>query len=336
MFCHQCGNKGVEKAKFCFNCGTELVQPSSISSLVKTDRINNLNLEAEPKADESLGQQLNIRKSLEKAFTEDNWTRANIEELKKLTDTKQLAQLRNFLLEYERKEKPLHRSVWESKHDLTILLLDLGFDPYIQNKDGNDVFDLSVGDNEIRSLLLGYKDQDMLRNYIKLGDEVVKPDDTLNIDKPDECTKAKKVEIRNKSNKTGSYKPKTLVQENTSNVPSPVKLTVAQVLFSFQGRIGRSTFWIYALLSYLVFFAAIGLFLIFSILEGLAAFALVGIAVYIWVGFALMAKRWHDRNKSGWFMLLNLIPILGWLWAFIENGLLAGDESHNKYGPPEK
>jgi len=123
--------------------------------------------------------------------------------------------------------------------------------------------------------------------------------------------------------------------ESNSNLPDTEKLTVTQVLFSFEGRIGRSTFWIYGLLSYFVL-AAISLPIIINKSEDLISLLFVGIPIYIWISLAIMVKRWHDRNKSGWYVLINLIPYLGWLWAFIENGLLAGDVSHNDNGPPEK
>jgi len=37
------------------------------------------------------------------------------------------------------------------------------------------------------------------------------------------------------------------------------------------------------------------------------------------------SKRWHDRGKSGWWVLVALVPLAGWLWVLIENGLLRGD-----------
>ena len=61
-----------------------------------------------------------------------------------------------------------------------------------------------------------------------------------------------------------------------------------------------------------------------------------GVPIFIWIRLAIAVKRWHDRNKSGWFVLINLIPVVGVLWALIENGFLVGDVSHNEYGPPEK
>jgi uncharacterized membrane protein YhaH (DUF805 family) len=45
----------------------------------------------------------------------------------------------------------------------------------------------------------------------------------------------------------------------------------------------------------------------------------------------IQVKRWHDRNKSGAWAFINLIPIIG-LWAIIENGFLEGSQDTNDYG----
>lgn len=53
----------------------------------------------------------------------------------------------------------------------------------------------------------------------------------------------------------------------------------------------------------------------------------------VWPALAISVKRWHDRGKSGWWVLLNLVPVVGWLWALIENGFLRGTDGPNRYGP---
>ena len=45
-------------------------------------------------------------------------------------------------------------------------------------------------------------------------------------------------------------------------------------------------------------------------------------------------KRWHDRDKSGWWMLIALVPIIGTIWFLIELGFLAGTPGPNRFGPP--
>ena len=43
-------------------------------------------------------------------------------------------------------------------------------------------------------------------------------------------------------------------------------------------------------------------------------------------------KRWHDRDKSGWWSLIAFIPLIGFLWVLIECGFLAGTSGSNRFG----
>src|SRR5262249_45094525 len=45
-------------------------------------------------------------------------------------------------------------------------------------------------------------------------------------------------------------------------------------------------------------------------------------------------KRFHDRDKSGWWVLITLIPIIGAIWILIELGFLKGTPVSNRFGPP--
>ncbi len=47
----------------------------------------------------------------------------------------------------------------------------------------------------------------------------------------------------------------------------------------------------------------------------------------------LSIKRCHDRNRSGWFVLVGLIPLLGSLWILIDLGFLPGTRGTNRFGP---
>ncbi len=47
---------------------------------------------------------------------------------------------------------------------------------------------------------------------------------------------------------------------------------------------------------------------------------------------AVTVKRYHDRNKSGWWAWLVLIPVIGWLWQLVELGFFAGTPKANRYG----
>ena len=64
--------------------------------------------------------------------------------------------------------------------------------------------------------------------------------------------------------------------------------------------------------------------------------AQVAVVIVSWLAFwmALVAqiKRWHDMDKSGLWCLVNLIPILGNMYALIELGFQRGTEGPNDYG----
>jgi len=44
-------------------------------------------------------------------------------------------------------------------------------------------------------------------------------------------------------------------------------------------------------------------------------------------------KRYHDRDKSGWWILILFIPLVGFIWFLIELGCLPGTPGPNRFGP---
>jgi len=104
-----------------------------------------------------------------------------------------------------------------------------------------------------------------------------------------------------------------------------------QFLLSFTGRVGRKQYWLMVLLTVPFIIAA-------TLINGgfehyptdsPGALALLPI---VWPAFAVTIKRWHDRNKSGWWVLINLVPVVGELWSLIENGFLKGTTGENRFG----
>ena len=55
--------------------------------------------------------------------------------------------------------------------------------------------------------------------------------------------------------------------------------------------------------------------------------------IIIWPSICLYAKRWHDRDKSGWWTLIMLVPVIGAIWFLVELGFLRGTEGPNRFGP---
>jgi uncharacterized membrane protein YhaH (DUF805 family) len=103
-------------------------------------------------------------------------------------------------------------------------------------------------------------------------------------------------------------------------------------LFSFDGRIGRGPYWGISTTNIVANFVGFGLI---SIGNGtLTVLVVLVFVALIAISLAVSVKRWHDRDKSGFWIFINLVPIIGWLWAWIEQGFLPGTDGDNRYGVP--
>jgi uncharacterized membrane protein YhaH (DUF805 family) len=117
------------------------------------------------------------------------------------------------------------------------------------------------------------------------------------------------------------------------------------LLFSFQGRINRAKFWLLTIAADIAWIILMGV--LFAVVGGSidadgtpnlgggaigALLFLVLLVVFVWIGLAIGVKRWHDRDKSGWWVLIALVPVIGSLWYLIECGFLKGTTGANTYG----
>jgi uncharacterized membrane protein YhaH (DUF805 family) len=144
-------------------------------------------------------------------------------------------------------------------------------------------------------------------------------------------------------------------------------MNFGQLLFGFTGRINRGKYWLAALIYFIIglVMATIGYFA-----EEAPAFQILNAVVSIGTlisSIAVGLKRLHDRDKSGWWLLLfYLVPsllagigaiaffygvgaeaaggmisgaiiwALGFavlVWAFVELGCLRGTLGPNRFGP---
>ena len=111
-------------------------------------------------------------------------------------------------------------------------------------------------------------------------------------------------------------------------------LKVLQNYTNFDGRARRKEFWLF------IFFNMLTV-IILSIFDDFlgtvdtkGVYGLFG-SIYILVVFipsiAVSIRRLHDTGRSGWWLLLNLIPLLGSLVVLIF--FIQNSESHeNRYG----
>ncbi len=108
-------------------------------------------------------------------------------------------------------------------------------------------------------------------------------------------------------------------------------------LFSFHGRVSRRQIWLRFLLPLIgiviaLDIAGLAVQLLVPQIPGYLLAQLVPIAA-LWPQLAIGVKRCHDRGRSGWFLLISLIPAVGLIWLFIELYCLPGSAGDNFYGP---
>jgi uncharacterized membrane protein YhaH (DUF805 family) len=134
----------------------------------------------------------------------------------------------------------------------------------------------------------------------------------------------------------------------------PAGLSVLKVLFSFRGRIPRSTYWIYSLpvngLIALLFQRIKVLAEAREPVSGSSALpplapagdgplvpweVVVLLLCYLpllWMKLAVLAKRWHDQNRSANWLLVSFVPLVGMVINFLECGCNPGTRGENRYG----
>ena len=128
-------------------------------------------------------------------------------------------------------------------------------------------------------------------------------------------------------------------------------MSLVQFLFSFEGRVRRRDFWLFFIVIGLIYGRLLwifgdnvyhmhgfghpfGFYGMHFVSHNLAV-SVLGLAA-VWAKLAVTAKRWHDRDKSGWMYLILIIPVLGWLWTLIECGFVDGTPRRNRYGKSPK
>ncbi|WP_338466720.1 DUF805 domain-containing protein [Novosphingobium sp. ZN18A2] len=119
--------------------------------------------------------------------------------------------------------------------------------------------------------------------------------------------------------------------------------------FDFGGRSRRLEYWMFWLFYWIVMVVIAGLFgyndnvvrgpMSISVHRSLTPLG-NGISSVFWLvsvvpWLAVSVRRLHDQNRTGWLMLLVLIPFFGW-FALLVLMLLDGTPGDNRFGPDPK
>ncbi len=84
----------------------------------------------------------------------------------------------------------------------------------------------------------------------------------------------------------------------------------------FEGRATRSEYWYWVLFYILCFYPTLG----------------IGAVVLFIPSIAVAVRRLHDIGMSGWWYLLGLVPLIGWIFLIIWY-CTPSQEGENEYGP---
>lgn len=95
----------------------------------------------------------------------------------------------------------------------------------------------------------------------------------------------------------------------------------------FSGRATRQQYWMFVLF-YLIFYIVL---LVIDAVLGTAVLALLFSLGMLIPSLSCAVRRLHDTGRSGWLMLLSLIPLIGAIVLLIF--LCQGSRGDNQYGP---
>jgi len=106
----------------------------------------------------------------------------------------------------------------------------------------------------------------------------------------------------------------------------------------FHGRARRQEFWMFTLISFLIS-------VVLSILDNILGTRAEGTGTGLLAGLYSLAvllpsigvtiRRLHDTNRSGWWILIGLVPCVGWIILLVFCAT-AGVPGENQYGPDPK
>ena len=115
-----------------------------------------------------------------------------------------------------------------------------------------------------------------------------------------------------------------------------IKKVICENYSDYKGRARRSEFWYWQLFNLIM---NIIFFILAYVISTQISFVLIPIfiiisLIFLFPTFTIMVRRLHDTGRSGWFLLLLLIPIIGWIILII--WFCQDSDYKNEYDPSPK
>ena len=101
----------------------------------------------------------------------------------------------------------------------------------------------------------------------------------------------------------------------------------------FSGRALRSEYWYWVLFTVLVSIGTSILDYALFPFSNVSPLNSITNLVLLLPGLAVSARRLHDIGRSGWWLLLALVPLVGWIILLVWTAT-RGDATANRFGPP--
>ena len=132
-------------------------------------------------------------------------------------------------------------------------------------------------------------------------------------------------------------------QEKDYNIFDWWKKVVLENYANFKGRARRKEYWSFQLVNLLILIIPYGIVLA-TVISGEQPGLMIGLLSFVVIAFALgtlipslavIVRRLHDRDRSGWFYFISFIPLIGGFWILYEF-FSVGSIGKNNYGNDPK
>lgn len=115
-------------------------------------------------------------------------------------------------------------------------------------------------------------------------------------------------------------------------------LKVIKQYADFDGRARRMEYWMYALIAFIIGLVIGFIEMLLGFYDNGASFGVLSLLYNLFLlipGIAVSVRRLHDLGKSGWWLLIAFIPIVGLIWLLVLF-FTEGESGSNEYGPDPK
>ncbi|WP_421381885.1 DUF805 domain-containing protein [Bacillus salacetis] len=109
-------------------------------------------------------------------------------------------------------------------------------------------------------------------------------------------------------------------------------LKVLRNYVNFSGRARRKEYWMFMLFNFIISIPLIAIETMADLDEWLTT--LYSLLIFL-PSFAVLVRRLHDTGRSGWWVLISLVPLVGAI-VLLVFACLDSEDGQNKWGPNPK